>query len=174
MNLTTKKSKTKSEIKNDFGVDEDNSAEIFSFYEGETKIEGTLLRSFSFDSEEEPVELSINPQNLLPPNETDLNLIKNSIEPARETNQTNYKSSQSCDNKNNILDNRTLKANPNGRTPSVDGEVYDMIRTYTLRRSTVRILSKIKAIHDDDNVYLNTIVDEAIRYYYEYIKSTNK
>jgi hypothetical protein len=162
MNLTTKKSKTKAEIKNDFGVDEDNSAEIFSFYEGETKIEGTLLRSFSFDSEEEPVELSITPQNLLPPNKTDLNLNKNSIELVSETSQTNYRSSQSCDNKNYILDNRTLKANPNGRTPSVDGEVYDMIRTYTLRRSTVRILSKIKAI------------DEAIRYYYEYIKSTNK
>ena len=79
MNLTTKKAKTKAEIKNDFGVDEDNSAEIFSFYEGETKIEGTLLRSFSFDSEEEPVELSINPQNLLAPNEIDLNLNINSI-----------------------------------------------------------------------------------------------
>lgn len=28
-----------------------------------------------------------------------------------------------------------------------------------------------KAIHQDDNVYLNTIVDEAIRHYYEYLKS---
>lgn len=48
-----------------------------------------------------------------------------------------------------------------------------MVRSYTLRRSTVRILSKIKAIHIDDNVYLNTIVDEAIRYYYEYLKTQN-
>jgi len=176
MNLTTKKSKTKAEIKDDFSIDEDKSAEVFSFYEGETKIEGTLLRSFSFDSEEEPIELSMTPQNFLAANETetDLNLNKNSIELVRETNPTNYKSSQSSGNKNYILDNRTLKANPNGRTPPVDGEVYDMIRTYTLRRSTVRILSKIKAIHSDDNVYLNTIVDEAIRYYHEYLKSTNK
>ena len=45
-----------------------------------------------------------------------------------------------------------------------------MVRSYTLRRSTVRILSKIKVIHSDDNVYLNTIVDEAIRYYYEYLQ----
>ena len=79
MNLTTKKSKTKSEIKDYFSIDEDKSSEMFSFYEGETKIEGTLLRSFSFDSEEEPVELSINPQNLLAPNEIDLNLNINSI-----------------------------------------------------------------------------------------------
>lgn len=72
-----------------------------------------------------------------------------------------------------ILDHRTLKVKPNGRTPSVDGEAFDMVRSYTLRRSTVRILSKIKAIHIDDNVYLNTIVDEAIRYYYEYLKAQN-
>jgi len=49
-----------------------------------------------------------------------------------------------------------------------------MIRTYTLKRSAVRTLSKIKAIHSDDNVYLNTIVDEAIRYYYEYLKNNNE
>ena len=76
--------------------------------------------------------------------------------------------------KDDILDHRTQKANPNGRTPTVDGEAFDMVRSYTLRRSTVRILSKIKAIHDDDNVYLNTIVDEAIRYYYEYLKNNLK
>lgn len=72
-------------------------------------------------------------------------------------------------NKNDIIDKRTLKSTPNGRTPPVDGEVFDMLRTYTLRRSTVRILSEIKAIHVDHNVYLNTIVDEAIRYYYDYL-----
>ena len=72
-----------------------------------------------------------------------------------------------------LYNHRTLKANPNGKTPPVDGEAFDMVRSYTLRRSTVRILSKIKVIHSDDNVYLNTIVDEAIRYYYEYLKNMN-
>lgn len=73
-----------------------------------------------------------------------------------------------------IQDHRTSTANPNGRAPPVDGEVFDMVRTYTLRRSTVRILSKIKPINEDDNVYLNTIVDEAIRHYYDYLKNTIK
>lgn len=175
MNLTTKKSKTTPQIEDDFCVNEDKSAETFSFYEGETKIEGTLLRSFSFDSNEELIELSINPQDFSTTSETetDININKNSNELLSKANTTNKTSFQSSDNKKDILDNRTLKANPNGRTPPVNGEVYDMIRTYTLRRSTVRILSKIKAIHSDDNVYLNTIVDEAIRYYYEYLKNNN-
>lgn len=151
MNLTTNKSKSKDKIKDDFCVNEVESKEIFNFSEGELKIEGTLLKSFSFDSEDELMEIPITAQNFSEAGEMDLNL-----------------------NKNDILDNRTLKANPNGRTPPVNGEVYDMIRTYTLRRSTVRILSKIKVIHNDDNVYLNTIVDEAIRYYYEYLEGTNK
>ena len=77
---------------------------MFEFYEGEPKIEGTLLASFSFDSE----------GNL-----------------------------SSCANTNS-------------------------------QNLTVRILSKIKAIHSDDNVYLNTIVDEAIRYYYESLKNSIK
>lgn len=176
MSSTTKKSKKSNKIKDDFSINEDETEEIFTFSEGEPQIEGTLLRSFSFDSEDELIEIPITTaQNFSVPSEIDLNLNKNPIvQLISETTQANYESSQSLNNKKDILDNKTLKANPNGRTPSVDGEIYDMVRTYTLRRSTVRILSKIKAIHSDDNVYLNTIVDEAIRYYYEYLKSTNK
>ena len=77
------------------------------------------------------------------------------------------------DPKEDISDYRYSQSNPVGRTPPVDGEIYDMVRCYTLRHSTVRMLSKIKVIHNDDNVYLNTIVDEAIRYYYEYLKNSN-
>ncbi|BCZ45790.1 hypothetical protein psyc5s11_18570 [Clostridium gelidum] len=175
MSLTTNKSKSKDKIKDDFCVNEVESKEIFNFSEGELKIEGTLLKSFSFDSEDELMEIPITAQNFSEAGEIDLNLNKNPIvNLVSKSNPTDDKSCQSHDNKNDILDNRTLKANPNGRTPPVNGEVYDMIRTYTLRRSTVRILSKIKVIHNDDNVYLNTIVDEAIRYYYEYLEGTNK
>ena len=175
MSLTTKKSKRKDKIKDDFSINQDESKEIFSFSEGEPQIEGTLLRSFSFDSDDELMEIPITAQNFLEASEIDLNLNKNPIvSPASKTNPPDDKSSQTLDTKKYILDNKTLKANPNGRTPPVDGEIYDMIRTYTLRRSTVRILSKIKAIHSDDNVYLNTIVDEAIRYYYEYLKNNNE
>ena len=47
MSLTTK---SKDKIKDDFSINQDESKEIFSFSEGEPQIEGTLLRSFSFDS----------------------------------------------------------------------------------------------------------------------------
>jgi hypothetical protein len=54
--------------------------------------------------------------------------------------------------KEDISDYRYSQSNPLGRTPPVDGEIYDMVRCYTLRRSTVRMLSKIKVIHNDDLV----------------------
>lgn len=161
MDLTIKKSKYKSQIKDDFSADENESLDICGFSDGEAKIDGTLLKTFTFDSTDEPVEVSITPPSSSNTNAADININKDSINSINKKNALN-------------LDHRTLKANPNGRTPAVDGEIYDMVRTYTLRRSTVRILSKIKAIHSDDNVYLNTIVDEAIRYYYEYLKSNNE
>ena len=159
MDMAIKKSKSKGEIKDDFSVNEDESKDIFTFSEGDLKLEGTLLKSFSFDSAEGPIEHSISPS---------------SVEITPPSNLTFNKSLSSSDDKKEILDHRALKANPNGRTPSIDGEAFDMVRSYTLRRSTIRILSKIKVIHNDDNVYLNTIVDEAIRYYYEYLKNNNE
>ena len=159
MNMTIKNSKSKGELNDDFSANENESTDIFTFSEGELKLEGTLLKSFSFDSEEGPIEQSISPSSAL-------------ITPP--SNLTSNKSTFDSDNKKEILDHRTLKANPNGRTPSIDGEAFDMVRSYTLRRSTIRILSKIKVIHSDDNIYLNTIVDEAIRYYYEYLKNNNE
>jgi len=159
MNMTIKNSKSKGELKDDFSANENESTDIFTFSEGELKLEGTLLKSFSFDSEEEPIEQSISsPSALITP----------------PSNSTSNKSTFDSDNNKEISDHRTLKANPNGRTPSIDGEAFDMVRSYTLRRSTIRILSKIKVIHSDDNIYLNTIVDEAIRYYYEYLKNNTK
>jgi len=188
MKSNKKKSKTANEIKDEFSIleVEDNSADMFEFYEGEPKIDGTLLASFSFDSEGNPNEVNLNSQFLSEDVETDLILNKNSTQLISKENiaisdTANNEDSKNPNNessifetKNVILDDKTSKGNPSGRTPPVDGEIYDMVRTYTLRRSTVRILSKIKSIHTDDNVYLNTIVDEAIRYYYEYLKNSIK
>ncbi|MCM0647669.1 hypothetical protein NBE98_04670 [Clostridium swellfunianum] len=56
-------------------------------------------------------------------------------------------------------------------TPLIDGEGFDIKRTYKLRESTARMLNEIKAVHPDVNVYMNTIVDAAIRHYYEFIFS---
>ncbi|ALB47585.1 hypothetical protein [Clostridium beijerinckii] len=186
MNMSVKKSKVKDEIKDDFSIEENESSDIFTFSEGELKLDGTLIKSFSFDSDEDLIEHPAPPTIHDPTTTTNNN--NNNNNNSNNSNNNNYSNNDSTnttpnlnshdipynpDVKNEILDHRTLKVNPNGRTPSVDGEAFDMVRSYTLRRSTVRILSKIKAIHIDDNVYLNTIVDEAIRYYYEYLKTQN-
>ena len=66
-----------------------------------------------------------------------------------------------------LVDTRTLQLRSNGITPPVDGEYFEIKRTFMFRRSTVRMLNKLKAEHPDENVYLSTIVDEALRHYYE-------
>ncbi len=68
-----------------------------------------------------------------------------------------------------LADNRRFKTMPNVLTPSIDGEAFIIKRTYTIRESTARMLNEIKAVHPDVNVYMNTIVDAAIRHYYEFI-----
>jgi hypothetical protein len=68
-----------------------------------------------------------------------------------------------------LIDNRTLQKQPYGITPPVDGEHFEVRRTFVFRRSTVRMLNKLKAEHEDENVYLSSIVDEAIRHYFEFI-----
>ncbi len=72
-----------------------------------------------------------------------------------------------------ITDTRKLKSKPNGKTPPVDGESFEINRTFTLRKSTVRHLSELKAAHPDINVYLNSIVDKALNHYYDYIFNKN-
>jgi hypothetical protein len=51
---------------------------------------------------------------------------------------------------------RKFKAEAKIATAPIDGEAY----------STAKMLNEIKASHPDVNVYMNTIVDEAIKYYY--------
>jgi hypothetical protein len=60
-----------------------------------------------------------------------------------------------------------------GATPAVEGEDFALIRSYKLRPSTMKKLNEIKARHSNVNVYLNTIVDEAISFYYEHLFSRN-
>lgn len=202
MAISNKKSSKKTKVKNDFEFDEEEDIDICSLTEGEPILEGTLLRSFIFaDPNSEPIEIPVNSNNTITTNNLNHNNIgnlpagniaiidnapadsissKNSNVEVNEnssikaaSNLRNEKISSKSEPKEDILDYRFSKTNPSGRTPPVDGEAFDMVRCYTLRRSTVRILSKIKAIHQDDNVYLNTIVDEAIRYYYEYLKNSS-
>ena len=170
-----KKSSKKANINNDFEFNEEEDIDVCNFSEGEPILEGTLLRSFVFDdSNAEPIEIPLTSDNAAPIISKNSNIEANAnSNNDAASNLNNKKISSKPQPKEDISDYRFSKANPLGRTPPVDGEAFDMVRFYTLRRSTVRILSKIKVIHLDDNVYLNTIVDEAIRHYYEYLKNSN-
>jgi hypothetical protein len=123
----------------DFYVDEEDG-----FTEGDVSPEN-VLSSFSFTSELEPAL-------------TEAPIIVNAFEfnaskPEAET----------------LVDNRKTKTEPNTVTPSIEGESYTVSRFYKLRYSTAKMLNEIKAAHPDVNVYMNTIVDEAIRYYYGFL-----
>ncbi|WP_346877659.1 MULTISPECIES: hypothetical protein [unclassified Clostridium] len=65
--------------------------------------------------------------------------------------------------------NRKVKTEASGITPPIDGEFFDTQRCYKIRNSTARMLNEIKAVHPNVNVYMNTIVDAAIRNYYDFI-----
>ena len=62
---------------------------------------------------------------------------------------------------------------PKGLTPSIDGEFFTIKRGYQFRPSTIRRLHELKASHPNINAYLNTIIDEAILHYYNYIFKDN-
>ena len=107
---------------------------MFEFYEGEPKIEGMLLASFSFDSNWNLSEVNLNSQSLSEAFETDLILNKNSTQLISKENtavsDTNNEYSQSHNNKssfletkNIILDDKTFKGNPSGSPPQIDGEI---------------------------------------------------
>lgn len=68
-----------------------------------------------------------------------------------------------------LIDNRRLQTQAYGITPPVNGEFFEVKRTFMFRRSTVKLLNKLKAEHENENVYLSSIVDEAIRYYYGHV-----
>lgn len=67
------------------------------------------------------------------------------------------------------VNNHISKTSSRGITPPVDGEQYTVKRCYQYRPSTVRKLNELKAKHPDVNVYLNTIIDEAIVHFYDHI-----
>ena len=67
-----------------------------------------------------------------------------------------------------IFDNRRTPL-PNRATPSIDGEIPTIKRTYTLRDSTIRKINELKNVHPDINVCVSSIVDIALDYYHNYI-----
>jgi len=82
---------------------------------------------------------------------------------------TSSQNSKTTNSQKEIKDHRVGKPTPNGITPPIDGESFDIKRTYPLRKSTARKLNELKAAHPDINAYLSTILDTAIVHYYNYI-----
>jgi hypothetical protein len=68
-----------------------------------------------------------------------------------------------------LTDNRRFKIFSNVPTPPISAEGFNIKRTYKIRESSARMLNEIKAAQPDVNVYMNTIVDAAIRHYYDFI-----
>ncbi|MBC8060599.1 MAG: hypothetical protein H7Y18_08030 [Clostridiaceae bacterium] len=69
----------------------------------------------------------------------------------------------------NINDISSKRTYAYGITPPVNGEYFDTRRSFSFRKSTVRMLNELKAADPDINIYLNSIVDRALRHYYEYV-----
>ena len=67
-----------------------------------------------------------------------------------------------------IYDNRKVPI-ANGSLPSIDGEAFNLRRTYLLRESTIRKLNELKGTHDNINIYVSAIVDAAICNYHKFI-----
>ncbi|MEQ8156397.1 MAG: hypothetical protein ABRQ25_16215 [Clostridiaceae bacterium] len=72
-------------------------------------------------------------------------------------------------NSDSLMDCRKGKPAANGITPPIDGEDFDIKRTFKFRKSTIRKLNELKANHPDVNAYLSTILDNAINHYYNHI-----
>ena len=122
---------------------EDNSEEFNGICDD---ISGTPISSFTFDNETSAKET----------------LTKEKAGEVALTNST-------FSNKDDTTANDKGKSTLFKPTPPVDGEALNVQRSYKIRRSTARMLNEIKAIHPDVNVYMNIIVDEAIRNYHDYI-----
>lgn len=94
------------------------------------------------------------------------------VQPVKDANNENTLKEETIP----LADNRKGKNSANDISSPIDNEPFKYKRCYLFRESTLRMLNEIKAKHPDINVYLNKIIDEAIRHYYKNIfeSSENK
>lgn len=60
------------------------------------------------------------------------------------------------------------------KTPAIDGEEFDVKRTYMMRKSTVRMLNQLKGMSEDVDIHMSTILDIAIRHYFNSVIEDGK
>ena len=82
-------------------------------------------------------------------------------EEAQPVTKINFSSPHLQDNRHN--------PQPNGITPPIDGEFFEVRRSYSFRKSTLIKLNQIKGTSPDYNIYMNTIIDSAICFYYDHV-----
>ena len=82
-------------------------------------------------------------------------------EEAQPVTKINFSSPHLQDNRHN--------PQANGITPPIDGEFFEVRRSYSFRKSTIIKLNQIKGTSPDYNIYMNTILDNAICFYYDHI-----
>lgn len=120
----------------------------------ELKVTGTPVAQFTFENDSAS-------SNAVMPKETHAETMEVSVPSSIANKQVELT--------DKIKDNKLFRSQPYGITPPVNGEYFDTRRSFSFRKSTVRMLNELKAAHPDINVYLNSIVDKAICHYYEYI-----
>jgi hypothetical protein len=158
--MARKKSKSFTIDKDDLAYEEE--VEMNGFIEH--TVVGTPVATFNFceDASDAPPANraldSINKDNNT--NKIDLNITNTNVTKANSYN---------VNDNNTIIDNRTIKTQPNGVPPPIGGEAFVITRTFKFRVSTARLLNEIKAAHPDPNAYLSTVIDAAIRKYHDYI-----
>ena len=54
-----------------------------------------------------------------------------------------------------------------GLTPPINGEKFDIKRSYQFRASTLKKLNQLKGDSNNINIYLNEIIDAAICFYHD-------
>ncbi|MFR1709718.1 MAG: hypothetical protein ACLSV2_12520 [Clostridium sp.] len=123
---------------------EDNSEDFNGICDDTTS--GVPISSFDFDNEAQGKEMPCKDKTLEIPF-SNLNFPKENMIHHKENN---------------------ISANFNP-APPVMNEELDIQRSYKIRKSTARMLNEIKAIHPDVNIYMNIIVDAAIRNYHDFI-----
>ncbi|QLY80706.1 hypothetical protein [Clostridium intestinale] len=69
---------------------------------------------------------------------------------------------------------KIIKGGNKRRTPAVDGEEFEIKRTYMMRRSTVKMLNQLKGMSEDVDIHMNTIIDIAIRHYFNSVIEEEK
>ena len=127
-------------------------------FEDVSKIKGTLVEGFSFT--EDVVAFAPKP------------IAKSTVKTAKSnaasnTTNNNVNSTEKNTTSSGAFDMRRLSL-VNGLTPPIDGEKLEHKRSYVLRFSTLKKLEQMKAMHPDI-VYVSSIVDMAINYYFDSI-----